>query len=233
MYHDDPALSDGADHVVASTALMGDIVRLPSGEMDLELSLVASTPIERVDIFNGLDLVETITPFERSDLGSRIRILREGAAYRGRFREVIWDGRAEFIGNGITEIVPVNFLNPEKTLERTGNIAEWRSTTTGNSSGFDVMSSDRESGKIRFETPLVSFDQSIAGIGGEDIAYDVPGEMPRFVKMFRLPNDNPHKSFRFSRRIPLRPAGDNPVYIRLTQEDGARAWTSPIYVFRE
>ncbi len=68
---------------------MGDIVRLPSGEMDLEVSLVASSPIERVDIFNGLDLVETITPFGRSDLGNRIRILWKGAAYKGRFREVI------------------------------------------------------------------------------------------------------------------------------------------------
>ena len=233
VYHDDPALADDADHVVASTALMGDIVRLPSGEMDLEVSLVASAPLERVDIFNGLDLVETITPFERSELGNRIRILWEGSAYHGRFREVIWDGRAEFIGNDVTEIVPVNFLNPERTLKRTGNIADWRSMTTGNFSGFDVLLSDSESGLIRFETPLVSFDQPIADIGGEDIVHDVPGELPRFVRMFRLPNINPHKSFRFRRRIPLRPAGDNPVYIRLTQEDGTRAWTSPIYVFRK
>lgn len=92
---------------------------------------------------------------------------------------------------------------------------------------------DSESGKVRFETPLVSFDQSIAGIGLDDIVYDVPGGLPRFVKMLRLPNISLHKSFRFRRRIPLRPAGDNRVYIRLTREDGSRAWTSPIYVFRK
>ena len=116
VYHDDPALADDADHAVASTASMGDIVRLPSGEMDLDVSLVTSAPIENVEIVNGLDLVETITRFERSDLGNRIRILREGTAYRGRFREVIRDGKAEFIGNDVTDMVPVNFLNPERTL---------------------------------------------------------------------------------------------------------------------
>ncbi len=135
--HDDQALADDADHGVASMALMGDIVLLPSGEMDLDVSLVTSAPNENVDSVNGLDLVETITRFERSDLGNRI--LPEGATYRGRFREVIRDGKAESIGNGVTDMVPVNFLNPEMTLERTGNIAEWRSMTTGNFSGFDVL----------------------------------------------------------------------------------------------
>ncbi len=37
---------------------------------------------------------------------------------------------------------------------------------------------------------------------------------------------------RFSRRIALRETGDNPLFIRLTQEDGTLAWTSPIYLIR-
>ena len=35
-----------------------------------------------------------------------------------------------------------------------------------------------------------------------------------------------------SREITLKDHGDNIVYIRLTQEDGTLAWTSPIYVYR-
>ncbi len=232
VYHDDPALAVDTDFTVSSSALMGDIVCLPSGEMDLEVSLVTSAPIERVDIFNGLDLVETVTPFERCDLGNRIRILWEGAEYRGRSRQVVWDGQAEVTGNSVVDVSAVNFLNPERTLERTGNMIEWRSMTTGNFSGLDVLLSDRESGRLRFDTPLISFEQSIATVGSEDIVHGVQGRLPRFVKVFRLPNVNPHTSLEFSRRIPLNPTRDNPVYIRLTQEDGTRAWTSPIYVFR-
>jgi len=32
--------------------------------------------------------------------------------------------------------------------------------------------------------------------------------------------------------LELADRGDNPIYLRLTQEDGTHAWTSPIYIFR-
>jgi hypothetical protein len=38
--------------------------------------------------------------------------------------------------------------------------------------------------------------------------------------------------WRLSRRISLKSIGDNALYMCLTQEDGHRAWSSPIYVFR-
>ena len=58
------------------------------------------------------------------------------------------------------------------------------------------------------------------------------GVLPRHLKLFRLPAENPHRAMRFSRTVRLRPDGDNPLFIRLTQEDGVLAWTSPIYFFR-
>jgi hypothetical protein len=56
--------------------------------------------------------------------------------------------------------------------------------------------------------------------------------LPRYLKIFRLPTENPHKTMRFSRLIDLKAVGDNPIFIRLTQEDGTLVWTSPIYVYR-
>jgi hypothetical protein len=38
---------------------------------------------------------------------------------------------------------------------------------------------------------------------------------------------------RFEQPVRLRPGGDNPLYVRLTQEDGHQAWSSPIYVVSE
>jgi hypothetical protein len=34
------------------------------------------------------------------------------------------------------------------------------------------------------------------------------------------------------RTIKVRPSGDTRLYIRVQQEDGHRAWTSPMYLFR-
>ncbi|MDE2791229.1 MAG: DUF3604 domain-containing protein [Paracoccaceae bacterium] len=232
LYHDDPAVFRGAESRMASEALMGDIVHLPSGDMTLDVALETASPIERVDLFNGLDRIDTVRPYRESDLGDRIRVLWEGAEYRGRSREVIWDGSAEVIGNAVVDVAPVNFLNRDKTLELQDNRIVWSAKTTGNSGGFDVTLRDREFGELRFASQPVTFEQPVSMIGLEDSIHDRSGELPRFVKVFRLPNHNPHKSLTFTRRIELNPDGDNPIYVRVTLEDGTRAWTSPVYVYR-
>lgn len=232
LYHDDPALFDTAKGKSATEALMGDIVHLPSGEMELNVSVETTSPIERVDIFNGVDLIETVRPYGEDDLGERIRVHWEGAEYRGRFREVIWDGSAEVSGNTVVSSAPLNFLNRDKTLHRDGNTLSWNALTTGNFGGFDITLKDGQNGTLKLDTPLVKFEKAISEIGLEDTIFDESGDLPRFVKVFRLPTENNHRSLTFTRRISLKDAGDNPIYIRLTQEDGTRAWTSPIYVYR-
>jgi hypothetical protein len=78
----------------------------------------------------------------------------------------------------------------------------------------------------------VSCGVPLEEIGYEDEVFDKSGILPRYLKLFRLPAENPHRAMRFKRRMSLRDTGDNPLFIRLTQEDGTLAWTSPIYVFR-
>jgi hypothetical protein len=65
----------------------------------------------------------------------------------------------------------------------------------------------------------------------EDLKFEAGG-IGRRIRVFRLPDDNLHRRLRLSRRISLKSIGDNALYTCLTQEDGQRAWSSPIYVFR-
>ncbi|WP_193188166.1 DUF3604 domain-containing protein [Nisaea sediminum] len=232
VYHDDPKIMDSAPSL-AHEALMGDIVHLPKGGMELSVSVDTNSPIIRVDIFNGLELVETVRPYLESDLGSRIRVHWEGAEYRGRFREVIWDGNASVSGNAVESVTPVNFFNRDKSFDRVSESElAWKALTTGNFGGADIRLRERKAGSLRIDTPLVKTEMLVSGIGFEDRIFDASGELPRFLKLTRLPDVNPHTSFAFSRKIELKPEGDNPIYIRVEQEDGTRAWTSPIYVYR-
>jgi len=231
-YHDDPNLGPAGGHP-ATEAMMGDIVHLAKGGMELDVDILCPEPIERIDIFNGLDLVETVRPYAQDDLGNRVRVVWEGAEYRGRFRQVIWDGAAVISGNKITAARPINFFNPDKTLDRVGdNGLKWRALTTGNIGGFDVWVEDAYGGTLKIETPLVQCGVPLEEIGFEDEVFDKSGVLPRYLKIFRLPAENPHRSLRFTRTIDLKDQGDNAIFIRLTQEDGALAWTSPIYVYR-
>ncbi|WP_339850228.1 hypothetical protein [uncultured Nisaea sp.] len=232
LYHDDPALMDSTS-VATRSATMGDIVNLPGGGMELSVSVDTNSPIIRVDIFNGLDLIETVRPYGEEDLGARLRLHWEGAEYRGRFREVIWDGTATLDGNSLEKAVPVNFFNRDKTLDQNSETElSWKALTTGNFGGADLYLKDAASGTLSVKTPLISCALDIAKIGLEDTVLDASGELPRFLKLYRLPDVNPHTSFSFTRKIALKPEGDNPIYIRVEQEDGTRAWTSPIYVYR-
>ena len=231
-FHDDPR--HGRDKgMAANQAIMGDIVHLPLGDPSIKVDIRASVAIERVDIFNGLNLIETIRPYAKEDLGSRIRVVWEGAEYRGRFRQVIWDGSAFLSENEIISASPINFFNKDKTLNQPSPFElNWRALTTGNIGGFDMVLADPYSGTLKIETPLIKAGVPLEDIGFEDEVFDNSGVLPRYLKLFRLPTINPHQSLQFERSISLQSQGDNPIFVRVTLEDGTLCWTSPIYVYR-
>jgi hypothetical protein len=108
---------------------------------------------------------------------------------------------------------------------------EWEALTTGGFGGFDCLLAEPRDGTLNIETALVQCTVPIADIGMHDTRYDAGG-LDRHLRLSRLPNTNPHTHMAFERHIPLRPMGDNPLYICVTQEDGHQAWSSPIYIFR-
>ena len=232
VFSDDPNLFENAKGTEAQHALMGDIVHLPEGAMTFSGQIETTSPIERIEVFNGSNLIHTIRPFDDDARGARLRVLWEGAEYRGRFRQVIWDGKAEITGNDILGAQPINFLNHDKTLERNGNLLSWEALTTGNLGGFDIRLRDGLAGRLSFSTPLVQFDIPVADIQADDLLFDKSDRLPRFVRVFRLPDTLSATHHAFSVPIDLSQSGDNPIYLRMTQEDGTRAWTSPIYVYR-
>ncbi len=232
VYHDDPKLGPSAG-TSSTSAIMGDIVHLPSGTAELNIDIHGAQPIERVDIFNGLDHVETVRPYRHDDLGNRIRVMWEGAEYRGRFRQVIWDGEAHLSDNRILASKPINFFNRDKTLDQVSDTqVKWQALTTGNIGGFDLWVEDAYGGTLKIETPLVKCGVPLEEIGLEDEIFDKSDILPRYLKVFRLPAENPHRQMTFTRTLDLKASGDNPIFIRVTQEDGTLAWTSPIYIYR-
>ena len=58
------------------------------------------------------------------------------------------------------------------------------------------------------------------------------GGIDKRMRIFRLPDHNPHCATGLSRRLPLRAKGDNPLHICVTTEDGHQVWSNPIYLFR-
>lgn len=231
LYDDDPNLGP-ASHRPGRRAMMGDIVQSDADAVELTIEAHASAPIERLEIRNGLEVLETWRPFDEAALGRRIRVIWEGSEYRGRGRQTVWDGGCTLSGNSVERFAPINMWNLDKKIVHTAPGAlSWTALTTGGYGGFDAWLTDPRSGTLHIDTPLVKREIAIADIGQDDRVF-AAGGIGRAIRVFRLPDDNPHRRLKLTRRIPLKAAGDNALYVRLTQEDGHLIWSSPIYVFR-
>jgi hypothetical protein len=230
LYADDPNLG-AATHTSVRQAMMGDIVRSSDKSVAFSIDAHASAPIERLEIRNGLDVLETWRPYDDAALGRRIRVIWEGSEYRGRGRQTMWDGGCTLEGNGFERIAPINMWNLDKKIEQTGpGTLVWTALTTGGFGGFDAWLADPQSGRLRIDTALVKCDIAVADIGRDDLVFDAGG-IKRRIRIFRLPEENTHRCVKLSRRIALKEKGDNALYVCLTQEDGHLIWSSPIYIF--
>lgn len=232
-FDEDPSLRADARRVAVREAMMGDIVAVQDPEVKLRVRLDAAAPIERIDLRIGSRTIETIRPYRPAELGRRLRVVWEGAEYRGRGRMTTWDGRLKVAGNRIESFSPINFWHLEKSLARTpdGGL-EWQSVTTGNFAGADVTLAEREDGHLEIETPHLATRVAIAEVGLDDIVHEAGG-LGRGLRVFRLPDVNAAHSLEVERTVPVAPDGDTPLYVRVTLENGHQAWSSPIYLFQD
>ncbi|MBC5810685.1 MAG: DUF3604 domain-containing protein, partial [Candidatus Eremiobacteraeota bacterium] len=230
-FRDDPNLGTSPSEN-ASQAMMGDILRSDAQAVTLTVEIVAPSPVERIELYNGLELLETYRPFEAT--GRRVRVVWEGSEYRGRGRETVWDGTATFAGVRVERTAPINFYNLDKRLvQHSPTGIAWQALTTGGHGGFDAWldgSADDAGATLAIDTALVQCEVPLATLTHEDAIFDAGG-LSRRLRVFRLPEENAHRHVALRRTIPLRKSGDNALYARATLENGHVLWSSPIYVF--
>jgi hypothetical protein len=176
-------------------------------------------------------VVQTVRPYRIADLGRRVRVLWQGAEYRGRGRETIWQGKLALNGNRFTRFAPVNFLNPELKVREVmpGAALAWTSVTTGNLAGIDLWLDDPRNGTLRIETSVVSGAVDLATLADGEMQFD-GGGLGRTLKVYRLPEADWDRRVAFDHIVTFPGGADLPVYVRVTQADGNQAWTSPIYL---
>ena len=198
----------------------------------LAAGVAGSAPIERLDLYDGLETLETIRPYEVKQLGRRVRLVYEGAEYRGRARTTIWDGSIEIAGNRILRAAVINNWNLDRGIqEQTESTVRFKAVTTGNYGAIDLWLAE-EGGTLRFKTVPVSGEVEVTSLGVEPRVFKAGG-LDRAVSVQRLPETMTTSRLTLKRPIKLRREGDTRLYIRMQQEDGHRLWTSPVYLFRD
>jgi hypothetical protein len=229
-FSEDPKLARATEFPVRE-ALMGDIIRPGAVPMRLLAEVIGTAPIERVDVLHGTQVVQTIRPYAASDFGRRVRVLWQGAEYRGRGRETNWQGKLTLTGNRILRFAPVNFLNPERIVQEMvpGTVLAWHSVTTGNLAGIDLWLDEPHSGTLSIETNVVSGTVDLATLADGTITFD-GGGLGRKLCIYRLPEADWSRHLSIEQNVMFSGGVDLPVYFRVTQADCHQAWSSPIYL---
>jgi len=229
-FADDPKLGPAKEHATRA-ARMGDIIRPGGATLRLAAEVIGTAPVERLDVLHGRNVVQSVRPFAASDLGRRVRVLWQGAEYRGRGRETLWQGKLSVAGNRIVRFAAVNFLNPERRVQETapGAALTWTSVTTGNLAGIDLWLEQAGKGTLAIETSVVCGEVDLATLRDDTVAFE-GGGLGRRLSVYRLPEVDWSRRATLDHSVTFSGGADLPVYLRVTQADGHQAWTSPIYL---
>ena len=129
----------------------------------------------------------------------------------------------------------MNFLNPDRPIgydSETGVIS-WHSVTTGNMAGFDLWLEREQAGTLSIETNIISAECDLAALDRDEQVFEAGG-LGRQLRVYRLPESKKVTTMQIAHDVTgtYKAEGDVPDYIRVNQEDGHQAWSSPIYLIK-
>ena len=196
--------------------------------------VVGTGAVERIDVFRGLQIIHAISPYRAGDFAgsSRYRIAWAGSRVRGRDRLTRWDGALELSDGRVVTASPFAMENPEKGIvAQTERRVAWVSNTTGDDDGVDLTVEAPADTTLRFRTPVIDLDVRLGDLADGATRTFPAGGVDLRVFMRRLPASGFTRELAIDHVDPTPPPGRCAAYwIRVTQEDGAQAWTSPVYL---
>ena len=199
--------------------------------MKLFLDAAAAGPLEKIEIRSGKRVLKTIFPEGNSPCtGKRVKVVWSGAEVKGRARMAVWDGTLSLTGNSIENFDGINFWNPEKGIERKNkSTLAWASITTGSDAGCVLILEKPGEGNLAVDTQQKSVSVPVESLKREAKIWDCGG-LRKELSVYCLPDaEGPTE---WSGSIDLENLQDevNPIYVKILQEDGHKAWSSPIYL---
>jgi hypothetical protein len=204
-----------------------------AGAVRIAGRVVGTGPMERVDLFRGLEIIRTVSPYGASayEGSRRYRVAWAGSRVRGRDRLTRWDGSVEVSAGTIVDAVPFAMENPEKGItHRTPSRITWISNTTGDDDGVDLTLDAPPDALLKFRTPVLNIDVRLGDLADGSTRTFPAGGVDLRVFMRRIAARGLSPEITFDHVDASPPRGSHAYWIRATQEDGAQAWTSPVYL---
>ena len=215
-------------HVESDGHLMGEEY-ITDNTPKIKIKVNGTAPIHAVEVYNWEKLVH-LHPFAEPATESEtlIKVEWSGARVRSRPKVVTWDGGLIVKGGIITEFKEFAFDYPNQGIERVSEMElSWISSTGGDPDGVLLRLERDNETEVSFETGPSTFTFKPRDIRYDPLVVDAGGLNQR-VKVSTIKDELPDMlEFTY---IPEPRRGLNAYWVRIVQEDGAMAWTSPLFI---
>jgi hypothetical protein len=206
---------------------MGSEITLDK-EPEITVEIEGTTGIERIDFFRGTTLLSTQQIADPHPL--RYRVLFGGAREIGTAaaQRQLWSGTLHVENGSLADIEPINFQSPLDQVVLSGGQATFETATAGNDLGFTFAVDGTAETTLHLDTNEGNLSHSLSVL---DKAKQLDcGGVNKRIELGPAPSDACPLSITTSFIDSDPPPGPNAYWIRITQTDRHRAWTSPIYV---
>jgi len=229
--HQSPYRSDTA--IDADALTMGDIAFTDARSIELAFDVGCPDAIEKIELFDGTDCIDAWHhPFSAPAEDDRIRILAEGALYRGRGRIINWAIDVATSEATVVNAETINVFNRDRipVFSADNKSVRLETVTTGNRSGMDLTLSNALAGNLKLKCDLGELDLGLADLGPDTVS-ELTGEgLGRRISVQRRPKSLSQSRVKGAFVVDIHPGSERKLYLRITQDNGHVAWTSPAYI---
>lgn len=197
---------------------------------DIQIQVEGTAPIECIEILRGTTVISTHQIAQTDP--NRIRVLWGGAKEQGTAatQRLIWDGQLQITSGTLSDITPIAQQCPLDTLhQKSGTHINWTSATAGNDMGFTCTLDALPSATLNFTSQPCTFTCTQSQIQNAPLTVNA-GLLNAHVQIGPAPTEDSSKSaaLSFTDTTPL--SGEQAYWVRVTQTDRHRAWSSPVYI---
>jgi len=226
-------------NVMIDNHFMGEEIECEESPI-INIQAIGSTPIENIEIYNGTELIHDKYLLEACDNTSNIRkikILWSGVRIRTRSKSADWSGMVYVDNAKIIDAKEICFDRTEQGIKlKTDKFLEWSSSTSGDIDGLEIILDVDSDAKLSFISEYIKFKIDISDITDDITSYDAGGENLK-VELSSANKEisdysNYLKKCQANISYKSKDLNDdfNAYWVRVTQEDGNMAWSSPIFV---
>lgn len=214
--------------VTCGDVMMGDELTI-NQPPTISVEIIGTVGLEKVEIFRGVDIIYAHKLAKSNLISDTIKIIWSGARVTTRRRNTDWSGEINIDNGKITSAEEFAFDLPwHGIIEMTEQKVTWSSTTSGDLDGIILNLEASEDTRLFFNTKPAQFSFQLNQLTQPLIVE--AGGIEQMVEVSRISGKETPFNVKFEYTDRKVRPGVYAYYVKVLQNDGEKAWSSPIFV---